>query len=397
MDAEQGLVGRRAAPQRIAAEFAAPEIQLEPHQPVAPVAIDGPAAPQGEHRPPLIGPSDVDQVASGPGARVERPIGWPWGARWRGTDARTAALGQGGHIALAIGHEGVHRGEVNAPPNLGLEEAVEVLDGVLQTQFPRGDEDRGDPQLEAQPADPAKNIRVLVGTLKAGVIVKLRKAGPTVLLPVRDEPRKNRRRTRLPERPRGGEPTVQREPREDVEARSAGQLEVFDHVKQIELGVVRGHRREMPAGRRRRSPLALAAIQGAATSQNAANSAERGHRLLPTRQFRVDRLGTILSEEAILAKRATQAENTGFERRRRAIRCGMPAAAVVTPVHPIEPVRSGAPQPVLHPGEADAEAPGHGTAALTTADSRDQPTALGFLRGFFSSHPGACGVFFPSY
>jgi hypothetical protein len=245
-----------------------------------------------------------------------------------------------------------------------------------------GDEDGRDTQLEAQPADPANGIPVLMGAVKAGVIVKLCEAGPPMVPPVRDEPREDRCSGRPPQRPRPGQPAVQREPGEDVEERSAGQLEVFDHIEEIELGVSRGHRREMPAGRRRQAPLALASIEGTVAGQNAADGAERGHRPTPTLQVSVDGLGTVLPEEAILAQRATQAEHAGFEHRRRAIRRRMARAAVITPVHPIEPVRASSAQPVLHSGEAEAQTTGDGASTLAPANRRDQPAALRFLRGF---------------
>ena len=98
---------------------------------------------------------------------------------------RAAALCEGGDIACGMGHEAADRLEADAPPDLGLEEAVEVLDGILQAQFPGWDEHRGDAQLEAQAADPADGIPVLVGALKPGVIVKLRKAGSPMVPPVR--------------------------------------------------------------------------------------------------------------------------------------------------------------------------------------------------------------------
>jgi hypothetical protein len=126
---------------------------------------------------------------------------------------------------------------------LAWKRPFEVLHGILQAQFPGWNEDRRDTQLEAQPADPANGISVLVGTLKAGVIVKLRKAGPPVVPPVRDEPRENRRGGRPPERPCRGQPAVEREPGEDVEERSASQLEIFDHIEEVELGLPGGHHR----------------------------------------------------------------------------------------------------------------------------------------------------------
>ena len=381
------MLGRCAAPQGVAAEFPASQIHFEADQAVAPVSIDGPASPQGEYYPALIGPSDVDQLTSGLVSRVERPVGRPRRARGSPADARAAALREGGHIAGAVGHQGAHRLEADAPPDLSLEEAVEMLDRILQAQFPGWDEDRRDAQLEAQSADPANGIPVLVGTLKAGVIVKLHKAGPPMVLPVGDEPRENRRGGRPPERPRGGKAAVERYAGEDVEERSTSQLEVFDHIEEIELGLPQRHCWEMPTGRRRRAPLALAPIEGPPAGQNAADGAERGHRVPSPLQLSVDGLGAVLPQEAVLAQRPTQRENTRFERGRCTIGCRMPRVAVITPVHPIEPVRASSAQPVLHAGEAEAQATRDGALTLSCADRFDQAAALRFVRGFLLIGP----------
>lgn len=396
LEAEQRLLGRCAAPQGVAAEFAPDKIQLETDQAVAPVPIDWPAPPQGEYRTLLIGPSDVDQLAQGLVGRVERPVGGPWRTGRSGADARAATLREGGHIARAVGHEGAHRLEADSPPDLGLEEAVEVLDGILQAQCPGWDEDWRDAQLEAQPADPANGIPVLVGPLKPGVIVKLRKAGPPMVPPVRDEPRENRRGGRPPERPRGGKAAMERHAGENVEERSASQLEVFDHIEEIELGLPQRHRREMPTGRRRRAPLALAPIEGAPAGQNAADGAERGPSVPSTLQLRVDGLGAVLPEEAVLAQCATQGENARFERGRCAIARRMPRSAVITPVHPIATVRARSAQPILHSGEADAQATSDGALTLPTANGLDQPAPLRFVRRFLLIAPLRLGVFSPS-
>jgi hypothetical protein len=391
------LLGRRAAPQGVAAEFAPGKIQLETDQAVAPVSIDWPAPPQGEDRPLLGGPPDVNQLPRGAVARVEGPVVGPRRASGSRANAGAAALREGGHIARAVGPEGAQRLEADSPPDLALKEAVEVLDRVLQPQFAGGHEDRRDAQVEAQPADPANGIPVLVGTLKPGVIVKLRKAGPPVVPPVRDEPRENRRRRRPPQRPCGGQAAVKRHAGEDVEERSPGQLEVFDHIEEIELGLPERHRGEMPAGGRRRAPLALTPIKGAPAGQNAADGADRGHWVPSTTlQLSMDGLGAILPEEAVGPQPATQSEHARFEGRRGAVGRRMPRAPAVTPVHPIETVRASAAQPVLHLREAEAPATSDGALTLPSANGLDQAAPLRFVRGLFLIAPCRLGVFSPS-
>jgi hypothetical protein len=69
---------------------------------------------------------------------------------------------------------------------------------------------------------------------------------------------------------------------------------------------------------------------------------------------------------------------------------------VITPVHPIETVRASAAQPVLHAGEAEAQATSDGTLTLPTANGLDQPAPLRFVRGFLRIAPLRLGVFSPS-
>jgi len=60
----------------------------------------------------------------------------------------------------------------------------------------------------------------------------------------------------------------------------------------------------------------------------------------------------------------------------------MPRPAVITPVHSIETGRASSAQPVLHSGEAEAQATSDGALTLPTANGFDQPVALRFVRGF---------------
>lgn len=313
-----------------------------------------------------------------------------------GADAGAAACDERGHIACAVSREGAHRLEVDPPPDLRLKEAVEVLDRVLQAEFPGWHEDRRDAQLEAQQADPAERIPVLMRSLKAGVVVELGKAGSPVVPPVRDDSREHRGGSGPFQRPCGGEAAVQRDPGEHVEQWAIGQFEIFDHVEEIELGLPSRHHGQMPPGWGRRPPLALASIQGAPAGQDSADGAERGRRLPPALQRRLDGPRTVLSEEAIPTQRAAQREDASFEGRRCAIGRRMAIPTMITPVHPIKPAGARSAQPVLHSGEAEIKAAGHGALTLPIANSLDQPAPLGFLRGFLLIATWRLGVFSPS-
>jgi hypothetical protein len=74
----------------------------------------------------------------------------------------------------------------------------------------------------------------------------------------------------------------------------------------------------------------------------------------------------------------------------------VPRVAVITPVHPVEPVRASSAHPVLHSGEAEAQATRDGALTLTGTDRLDQAAALRFACGFLLIAPWRLGVFSPS-
>lgn len=200
---------------------------------MTPMAIDKPRMPEQGDPTLLRGASDIHHRARGEALRTPGPPAGPGGAPGRlrrsGSDAPSA-----GREVEGVGRlECCEIRKLEAPPDFGLPEPIEVLDRILQPKLARGREDRGDPQLEAEPDHAAKHIPVLVGALEPSVVIELGITGATVGLPVRHQTGEHPRRRGTRPGPRGRHAAVKPDTREDIEQGPDPQLQHLDEVEEL--------------------------------------------------------------------------------------------------------------------------------------------------------------------
>lgn len=323
--------------------------------------------PEGIHKPPVAEELDVAPSARAPDehdsfrgedrrTKAPRPRSGPAGRRRLNPGSQALAAHR--DVAGGVAPQGRQRPEEEAPPDLGGVQAVEVLDGILETELPRGDKDGGNIELQAEPYHPTEDISMLMRSLEARVVIELSVGRAPHRLPMRDETGHDPARGRGAKGPGGGQPAVERDAREDVSERSAGELEVLQDVEEVQFGLLAGHSGQVPSWRRRRTPEPLATNEPAVPRQDAANRADtRRVGDAVGLQRAVDRRRAVLAEHTVGTQFVTQEENVMLEGQRRAIDRGAAPRRATAPVDPIQALPTRAGNPHLDGAQADAKSP----------------------------------------
>src|SRR5678816_3841737 len=135
----------------------------------------------------VVGASDVDHPAAQRLVKVQRPTFRELTARRSSlcTDCSSTTLCSNVRVRATL--ECQQRDVVEPVPHLRLPVAVVALDGTLEARLPWRNEDRNDPEAEAQPRDASEGVTVVMGTLEARVVIELRVSGKPHLAPMLDE------------------------------------------------------------------------------------------------------------------------------------------------------------------------------------------------------------------
>ena len=141
-------------------------------------------------------------------------------------------------------------GVVEAFPDLGLPQAGEGLDLVLEAMLARWGVDGGDPQGQAEEGDGTEAIGMGMGAMKAQLVIELSVGGEPVRPPVGEQ-----RILGELGGDGGGEKTAakaagQGEGLEDLNLAGALDDEPLDAIEGVPLDPSRGHLGEVPTGRR---------------------------------------------------------------------------------------------------------------------------------------------------
>ena len=232
-----------------------------------------------------------------------------------------------------------------------------MLDRVLQAEFPRRDKDGRDPELEALADHAAEDIGVLMGALEAGVVVELGVGGAAEGLPMGSQAGENPVGGGVPERPRGRQAPVERDAGEDIDERSGRQFEVLDHVKELDLGSVRGDVGEIPAGWGWGPADPLAAVDAPVAHQDAADGADRWDgpegRVL---ERGMNGRRAAFAQNTLVAQGITEPQDAAFDGGGRAVGSHSAAGPLGAPIDLVQPVAGGPLNPDVDRADADVEA-----------------------------------------
>jgi hypothetical protein len=288
---------------------------------------------------------------------------------------------------------------MEACPDLGLPEAVEGLDLVLEAMLTGWSEDGADPECEAKEGDGTEAVGMVMGAVEAEVIVELSIGGQAMSTPMGEE-------GVLGEVGRDGgveettaKAAVQGDGVENLDFANMLDDESLDDVKGVQFGPGGGEVWEVPAWRRRwaaeaagrlNQGVALEDVSDGGTAGDVkfigalgAQGAEDGHRaILPQ--------GIMLAE--VVAQGEDALDHFGQEGVWRAKR----AARAVSKIHTVQTLPGGALHPVLDVGQGQAGLASDLAQGDTAAGQEDQPAALS-LREFFKGHTLASACFAVSF
>lgn len=146
---------------------------------------------------------------------------------------------------------------------------MQTRDGRLEAILAWWHKDRDDLQAQTQPHHAADEIRMLVGSAEAGVVVKLGMARTAHRLPVG---RQGRHDVGGPDArlwPGRRQPAMQRDSRQELNLRSSLDEQPFDQVNRIHVVRPRRHGRQIPASRRCRPARPTLPLHEVMAFQNA--------------------------------------------------------------------------------------------------------------------------------
>ena len=306
--------------------FAADETPLPP-------ATDKEGFAQEKGRSVLSQASDVNEGALGRALKVESPGLRKGRAGRRGLSTTGATAVQRSNESMGMASKFRQIAMMKSVPDFLLPAAVEVLDHPLETCLVGRNENRDDPETEAQTHDATEDVAVVVRSLKTGVVVELDIGGEAVCTPMRDQARNGDGGRKGGFRgPGAGQTSVQGTRGEHVEQGSVLYPQVLDDVEAVQFSSMGGHLRQIPSAGRGGAAGATAAVQRPASFENAADGTQRRTSpgaALP--ELPINGLGTVLAQVAVVCERTAHLQDDGFHLRRsplRAVRARRPVGKI---------------------------------------------------------------------
>jgi len=362
--------------QRVEANGLGVEIQLAADQAMGPAGIHLEGTTEETDSAGLRGATEEDHQPVGSGLQIRLPRGRERPSGGSGPDASGGALAVGVDIPLGAFLEVGERIMVEACPNLGLPPAVEVFDGGLEPAFVRWHEHGHDVESQARPYDATEDILPAVATSENHVVVELRVGRPPKLLPVLQEclHRGSRRHEWL--RPSTGQPALQGNDVEDLEADAPFECQTLDNVEAVEFGPTCRQLGEVPTLRRRRAADPAPGIKCSSSLKDAADRPHRRYqRLASSHERAVEGPGSILAQITRLLQFASHADHEVLDRRFGPMDRPRDRRSIA-PIDAVQGQIPGTSAPPLHGGEAHPMGPGHRSHRRAGPDLRDHRAPL---------------------
>jgi len=327
--------------------------------------------------------SDVNEGALRGALKVERPALRKGAAGRRGLWTTGAPAAQRANETPGMASKFGQIAMMKSVPDFLLPAAVEVLDHPLEPCLVGRNENRDDPETQAQTHDATEDVAVLVRSLKTGVVVELDIGGKAVCAPMPDHARnRDGGRKRGSGGPGAGQASVQGTCGEHVQQGTVLEPQVLDDVEAVQLGPMGGNLRQIPSAGRCGAAGATAAVQRPASFENAADGPRRGTSpgaALP--ELPMDGLGAVLAQVAVVRERTAHLQDEGFPLRRSPLR-GVRARRPVGQIRPVQTAALGAVDPPHHGGVVHVELSSHGANRSPMTHGAYHGFALPFLRAF---------------
>ena len=214
-------------------------------------------------------------------------------------------------IACGDGRQACDIGEVMAPPDLALPQAVEAFDGILEAQLAWWCKHRNDLQRQTQATDTSDTVGKSVPSLEDRVVVELRIRGQPFAAPALKQNWEGSACAGPLHRPGVAQRTVQAGAGEHRDERPVGDLQILDEVKSVEFGLGVGQIRQIPALGRRRPALSMRAIEHPVTRKHPVDRRALRDSLNRSAlmQRQTDCIKSVLAQHAVLAQGSSHAQD----------------------------------------------------------------------------------------
>src|SRR3989441_4082511 len=313
---QERLVMWLTSAKRVEADSLGAEVRFATDQTVGPEGIRLEGTTEQAHGAGLRGATDEDHHPFGPSLQVRLPPDRERAPLGSSLDAGGGALAVSADIAPGALLEVRERIVVEARPDLGLPSAVEVFDGGLESAFLRRHKDRDDIEAQAGPHNATDRVSMLMRALEDGVVVELCVGRPPALSPVLHERLHRGLRGHQRLGPGAGQPAMQGNDVEDLEADATFERQALDRVEAVEFGSTRRHLGEVPTLRRRRAADPAPGVKSSSSLEDAADRPHRRHQdVASSHELVVDGPGPVLTQIARLLQLAPQAEHEVLDRR----------------------------------------------------------------------------------
>jgi len=314
----------------------------------------------------------IDHQAIQSCPRVKSPAGGETTAVRSGLDTTRRALPRRPDVGLRSSLQATQACVLETTPHLGLPAAVVVLDHGLETRLPGRSKDRDDPQAQTQPGHSTETIRPVMGSVKDRVVVELGIARQSHLPPVLQEPFYSDFRGDDRVRPRLAQPSMKADGVEHLDVDSTPNDQTFDDVETVQLGLARGHARQIPTLGRGGSPHTLAAIESSPSLQDATDGAKAWDLRTPiSHQGPLDRGRTVFAERAVISQVSAQLKNAIFHRLGSPIRRARTTPRAIRKVDITQTLMARAVQPSLNRTETYPKPGGYLPEGLSFSDCHD--------------------------
>ena len=344
-----------------------------------------------------VSAAQENNLATQRGLEVELPVRGE-GATGRGlVDAGSQALAislqeAGGALSQSLGMF-----MVEAVPDLLLPEVVEAFDESLEAGFAGRGKDGDDLQSQAKADDATQDIRAIVGTLEAGIVIKLRVERAALSAPMRDD-----LLGRKASGDSGGRPslhgwTPERLGGEDVNWAEAFQSQVLNDIEGVKFGLTLGGAGQVPSRGRRGSAESALVIEQAFAAEDAADSADAGLGLGRQEGLQLfgDGLSADKAKSALGVEFPSERDDQTNDSERSLASLVMRGMGTGEPIHLSQGAALSPLEPILNGVESDLKLLSHSALGEASADGGDKSAAFSEQREFSSAQCKGRAAFGP--
>src|SRR5918999_906581 len=272
---KQRLMVRLSSAQCIEANHLVCDVYFTPYQPMNPRSVYFELTAKHADDSFIVGAANVDNTPAELCLRVELPPTWKRPTLGRCIHSCRAPRSICRHVFARLRLQCLDRLMVEVRPDLCLPSPIETLDSILKTLLARWRKDWHHSETQTHSDYRAEGIGILMGSLKACVIVKLgiiRQAKPPPMLK-NGFPRPFCGKWAF--RPRPDQATVHRDAVEDLHLYPTLDDQPFNKTKQVHVGQASRYVRQIPTHRRRFMSNSVAVIKRPVSFKYVANRAKR--------------------------------------------------------------------------------------------------------------------------